>query len=154
MKYPIIVAVALLALPAAASDGHHCGLHDMNSNWVYYSVAGGANPYTLTCSLNVASGTISGMCVSSSAQSFTATGSLTVANAMTHHNDHHMQHPLKSVDPSACTITGTISYPDINLTETLTNLTITQSRDEIVGVGTNGTGLLSVTFVGSSHEHD
>jgi hypothetical protein len=152
MKYSLIAAMALLALPAAASEHHSCNLRDTSGNWVYYSVAGGASPYTLTCSLNIASGTITGKCVSSSAQSFAATGSLTVANAMTHHNEHHMEHPLKSVDPSACSITGTISYPDANLTETLTNLTVANEGGEIIGVGTNGTGLLSVTFVGSRHD--
>ena len=153
MKYPIAIAAALLALPAAASEGHHCGLHDTNGNWVYYSVASGSAPYTLACSLNIASGTISGMCVQSGGQSFSASGSLTVANAMTNHANHHLQHPLKSVDHSACSITATISYPDVNVTETLTNLTFTRSRDELVGVGTNGIDLLSVTFV-SGHGDD
>ncbi len=153
MKYALILAATLLALPAAASDDHHgnrCSLASTSGNWVYYSVAGGANPYTLTCSLNIASGTItSGMCVQSGGQSFAATGSLTVANAMTHHGNKHMEHPLKSVDRNACSITGTIDYATANLTETLTNLTLAREGDEIVGVGTNGTGLLSVTFVGS-----
>jgi hypothetical protein len=57
------------------------------------------------------------------------------------------------VDQSACSITGTINYADINLTETLTNLTITHYRDEIVGVGTNSFNPLSVTFVRSGGDH-
>jgi hypothetical protein len=145
MKYPIAVLAALVAFPAAASEGHHCGLHDANGSWVYYSVAGSPSAYTLACSFNIASGTISGMCESSGGQSFSASGSLTVANAMDRHGDHHIQHPLNLVDRSACTITGQILYPD--LTETLTNLTFTQNRDELIGVGTYGTGLLSATFV-------
>jgi hypothetical protein len=159
MKYSLILAAAIFALPAAASGTHDqdhsntpCSFLGTNGNWVYYSVAGGASPYTITCSLQIASGSISsGSCVQSGGQSFTATGSLTIANAMTHHESRHMQHPLKSVDHSACSLTGTISYPALNLTETLTNLTITHGRDQIVGVGTNGAGLLSVTFVGG-HE--
>ena len=149
MKYSLIIAAALLALPAAASEGHdRCALRDVNGDWVYYSVAGGADPYTITCSLHIASGTItSGTCVQSGGASLTASGSLAIANAMTHHQNHHMQKPLKSVDRGACSITGTITYAENNLTETLTNLTITHFRDEIVGVGTNGSGLLSVTFV-------
>jgi hypothetical protein len=87
--------------------------------------------------------------VSSGGQSFSASGSLTVANAMDRHGDHHIQHPLKSVDRSACSITGQILYPDVNRTETLTNLTFTQNGDELIGVGTYGTGLLSATFVRS-----
>jgi hypothetical protein len=158
MKYSLILAAALLALPAAASDNHDndrdiCSMRAANGNWVYYSVAGGTSPYTITCSLHVASGSITnGMCVQSGGASFTASGSLTIANAMTHHDNHHMQKPLKSVDRQACSITGTINYASINLTETLTNLTLTSEGDEIVGVGTNGTGLLSVTFVGSRQD--
>jgi len=149
MKYSLIVAAALLALPAAASEGHNrCALRDVNGDWVYYSVAGGASPYTVTCSLHIASGTITGgTCVQSGGASLTASGSLAIANTMTHHQNHHMQKPLKSVDHSACSITGTVTYAENSLTETLTNLTITHFRDEIVSVGTNGTGLLSVTFV-------
>lgn len=153
MRYSLVLAATLLALPAAASNGHddnRCSLASTNGNWVYYSVAGGASPYTLTCSLHIASGTItSGMCVQSGGASFAATGSLTVASAMTHHSNKHMEHPLKSVDRNACSITGTIDYATANLTETLTNLTLVHDGDEIVGVGTNGAGLLSVTFVGS-----
>src|ERR1700761_6356240 len=156
MKYSLILAAALFALPAAASDNHDndrdiCSMRAANGDWVYYSVAGGANPYTITCSLRVASGTITnGMCVQSGGASFAASGSLTIANAMTHHQNRHMQKPLKSVDRNACSLTGTISYGSINLTETLTNLTLAHEGDEIVGVGTNGTGLLSVTFVGTA----
>jgi hypothetical protein len=158
MKYSLILAAALLALPAAASDNHDndrdiCSMRAVNGNWVYYSVAGGASPYTITCSLHVASGTITnGMCVQSGGAALTASGSLAIANAMTHHDNHHMQKPLKSVDRQACSITGTITYAGANLTETLTNLTLANEGDEIVGVGTNGTGLLSVTFVGSRQD--
>ena len=147
MKYSIAVLAALVAFPAAASEGHRCGLHDANGSWIYYAFAGSPSDYTATCSFTIASGTISGMCVSSGGQSFSGSGSLTVANAMDRHGDHHIQHPLKSVDRSACSITGQISYPDVNRVETLTNLTFTRSGDELVGVGTYGTGLLSATFV-------
>jgi hypothetical protein len=157
MKYSLLLAAALFALPAAASEGHdRCSLRDVNGSWVYYSFAPQDN-YTITCSLQIASGTItSGSCVQSGGQSFTATGSLSIATAMTHSKNRKMQRPLKAVDQSACSITGTISYPDINLTETLTNLTITHDRDEIVGVGTNSFNLISVTFVrsGGHHEED
>jgi len=155
MKYSIILAAALFALPAAASDGNNndrnmCSMGAVNGSWVYYSVAGGTSPYTITCSLHVASGTItSGTCVQSGGASLTASGSLTIANAMTHHQNQHLQKPLKSVDHNACSITGTITYAENSLTETLTNLTLNREGDEIVGVGTNGTGLLSVTFVGA-----
>jgi hypothetical protein len=50
-------------------------------------------------------------------------------------------------NPTVCTISGSITYPEIGLTETLTNLTINHDRDLIVGVGNNGTDLISVTFV-------
>ena len=155
MKYSLILAASLLALPAAASEGHdRCSLKDTNGSWVYYSSAP-EDGYTITCSLQIASGTItSGMCVQSGGQSFTATGSLTIATAMTNAQHRHMQKPLKSVDHSACSITGSITYADINLTETLTNLTITHFRDEIVGVGTNSFHPLSVTFVRSGDEGD
>ena len=158
MKYSIILAAALFALPAAASGGNDndrdiCSMHAVNGDWVYYSVAGGTSPYTITCTLHVASGTVtSGMCVQSGGVSLTASGSLTIANAMTHHQSPHMQKPLKSVDRNACSITGTITYAENSLTETLTNLTLNREGDEIVGVGTNGTGLLSVTFVGARQD--
>ena len=46
MKYSLILAATLLALPAAAQEGHdRCSLHDTSGNWVYYSVAGGTAPY-------------------------------------------------------------------------------------------------------------
>jgi hypothetical protein len=128
-------------------------LRDTNGNWVYYSVAGGTSPYTVTCSLHIASGTISGgQCVSSTGQTLTASGSLTVAKptATTAHASQHSQHPLNSVSHSACAITGTITYAENSVTETLTNLTVAHDRQEIFGVGTNGTGLLSVTFVNSN----
>lgn len=150
MKYSILLAAALFALPAAASEGHErCSSHDLDGSWVYYSFAP-SDSYTITCSLQVASGTItSGSCVQSGGQSFSASGSLAIATAMTHHQSRHMQKPLKSVDHAACSITGTISYPDINLTETLTNLTVTHDKGEIVGVGTNDFHLISVNFVRS-----
>lgn len=155
MKYSIVLAAALFALPAAASEGHtRCSPHDLNGSWVYYSFAP-SDSYTITCSLQIASGTItSGSCVQSGGQSFSASGSLSIATALTHHQNHHIQKPLKSVDKSACSITGTISYPDINLTETLTNLTVTHHKDEIVGVGTNSFNLISVTFVRSGDDDD
>lgn len=157
MKYPLLLATALFALPATASEGHQrCMPQDLNGSWVYYSFAP-SDDYTITCSLQVSSGTItSGTCVQSGGQSFSATGSLSIATAMTNHQSRHMQKPLKSVDHGACSITGTITYADINLTETLTNLTITHDRDEIVGVGTNSFHLISVDFVRSgedSHGH-
>lgn len=150
MKYPLILAAALLALPAAASEGHQrCSPHDLNGSWVYYSYAP-LDDYTITCSLQVSSGTItSGSCVQSGGTTISATGSLSIATATTNSKHHRMQKPLKSVDQSACSITGTINYPDINLTETLTNLTVTHDKDEIVGVGTNSFHLISVTFVRS-----
>jgi hypothetical protein len=153
MKYSLILAATLLALPAAASEGHdRCSPRDLNGSWVYYSFAPSDN-YTITCSLQVSSGTItSGSCVQSGGQSFAASGSLSIANAMTHHQNRHMQKPLKSVDHAACSITGTISYADLNLTETLTNLTITHDKDQIVGVGTNSFNLISVNFVRSGDD--
>jgi hypothetical protein len=155
MKYSLILAAALFALPAAASEGHQrCSPRDLNGSWVYYSFAPSDN-YTITCSLQVASGTItSGSCVQAGGQSFSASGSLSIATAMTNHQSRHMQKPLKSVDHGACSISGTISYPDLNLTETLTNLTITHDKDEIVGVGTNSFNLISVTFVRSGGGDD
>jgi hypothetical protein len=152
MKHSLILAAALFAVPAAASEGHdRCSLHDTNGSWVYYSVANGSAPSTTTCSLQISSGTItSGTCVQSGGQSLTATGSLSIATATTNSKSRHLQKPLKSVDHGACSITGTITYSGINVTETLTNLTITHFRDEIVGVGTNGTDLLSATFVRSN----
>ena len=151
MKYSLAIGLALLALPAAASSSH-CSVRETNGSWVYYSVAGGANPYTVSCSLQIASGTItSGQCVSSDGSTLTATGSLTAAGTPgsppTHHGSLRTMRPLKTVDASACTLSGTITYATSGLTETLSNLSITHSHDEIVGVGTNGTGLLSVTFV-------
>ncbi|HEX4504123.1 MAG TPA: hypothetical protein VH722_00220 [Alphaproteobacteria bacterium] len=148
MKYSIILAAALLALPAAASEGHdRCSPRDLNGSWVYYSFAPSDN-YTITCSLQVSSGSVTGgSCVQSGGQTLTASGSISIATAMTHHQNHHMQKPLKSVDHTACSITGTITYPEINMTETLTNLTIAHDKDEIVGVGTNGFHLISVNFV-------
>ena len=150
MKYSLILVAALFALPAAASEGHQrCSPNDLNGSWVYYSFAP-SDGYTITCSLQVSSGTItSGSCVQSGGQSFSATGSLSIASAQTHAQNKRMQKPLKSVDHGACSITGTINYADINLTETLTNLTITHNKDEIVGVGTNSFNLISVTFVRS-----
>jgi len=88
--------------------------------------------------------------VSSSGQTLTASGSLTLAKTTTHHGAQHMQRPLSSVNRSVCTVTGTISYQETGVTETLTNLTIAHDREEIFGVGTNGAGLLSVTFVNSN----
>jgi len=85
--------------------------------------------------------------VSSGGQNFSASGSLTIANATDRHGNRHIQHPLKSVDRTACSITGQISYPDVNRVETLTNLTFTRNKDELIGVGTYGEGLLSATFV-------
>jgi hypothetical protein len=149
MKYLLIAAASLLALPAAASS--HCSVHEMNGSWVYYSVAGGTSPYTLACSLQIASGTItSGQCVASDGSSLTAAGSLTVATTSSsaiHHGNSRSMRPLKSVDHGACTLMGTINYSSGTLTETLSNLTVTHGKDTVVGVGTNGTGLLSVTFV-------
>jgi SRSO17 transposase len=55
--------------------------------------------------------------------------------------------PLDSVDHGACRLTGTITYSSVTLTETLSNLTATPSKDTVVGVGTNGTGFLSLTFI-------
>ena len=155
MKYSLILAAALFALPAAASGGHaRCSPQDLNGSWVYYSFAPSDN-YTITCSLQVSSGTISGgSCVQSGGQTLTASGSISIANAMTHHQNRHMQQPLKSVDHTACTITGTITYPEINLTETLTNLTIAHDKDEIVGVGTNSFHLISVNFVRNGDDND
>jgi hypothetical protein len=125
----------------------------VDGSWVYYSFAP-LDSYTITCSLQISSGTItSGTCVQSGGQSFAATGSLSIAKPQTHAQFKRMQRPLKSVDQSACSITGTINYADINLTETLTNLTITHYRDEIVGVGTNSFNPLSVTFVRSGGDH-
>jgi hypothetical protein len=162
MKYLSIIALAALAIPVAMPAQARCNLRDSNANWVYYSVAGGANPYTLTCALTIQNGTISnGQCVSSSGQSLTASGTLTLASTSDDPGHHHggddvghrsrnmSDRPLKSVDNAVCTVTGTISYPAIGLTETLTNLTISHDRDQIVGVGNNGTGLLSVTFLNS-----
>jgi hypothetical protein len=152
MKYLYALPFALLALPAAASSSH-CSVHETNGSWVYYSVAGGASPYTIACSLQIASGTItSGQCVSSDGLSHTATGSLTAtatppAAPSLHNARVRTMRPLNSVNHSACTLSGTVSYADIGLTETLSNLSVTRGKDEIVGVGTNGTGLLSVTFV-------
>ena len=148
MRYSLLVAAALLAVPSIASANSRCTTRDTNGSWAYYSVAAGTNPYTITCSLKVASGTISGgQCVSSSGQTLTASGSITVATAATAHSNRHMQHPLSSVNHTVCTITGTISYAENSLTETLTNLTIAHDRQEIFGVGTNGTDLTSATFV-------
>src|ERR1700733_13296924 len=94
MKYSLILAAALLALPAAASEGHdRCSLRDVNGSWVYYSFAP-LDSYTITCSLQIASGTItSGACVQSGGQSFAATGSLAVATAQTNSQNRHMQKP-------------------------------------------------------------
>jgi hypothetical protein len=155
MKYSLILVAALLALPAAASEGHdRCSPRDLNGSWVYYSFAP-SDSYTITCSLQVSSGTITkGSCVQSGGQSFAASGSLSIANAMTHHQNRHMQKPLKSVDHAACSISGTITYPDLNLIETLTNLTITHDKDQIVGVGTNSFNLISVNFVRSGDKDD
>ena len=151
MKYSLILAASLLAFPAAASSSH-CSVKEMNGSWVYYSVAGGASPYTLACSLQIASGTItSGQCVASDGTSLAATGSLTAAvptpPPAAHHGNAHTMRPLNSVDHGVCTLTGTITYSSGTLTETLSNLIATHSKDTVVGVGTNGTGLLSVTFV-------
>ena len=151
MKYSLILAASLLALPAAASSPH-CYVHEMNGSWVYYSVAGGTSPYTMACSLQIASGTItSGQCVSSDGSSPTVTGSFTVATPTSppaaHHGNSHPMRPLNSVNHGVCTLTGTLTYSSGSLTETLSNLTATRSKDEIVGVGTNGTGLLSATLV-------
>ena len=149
MKYLLIAAASLLALPAPASS--HCSVREMNGSWVYYSVAGGTSPYTLACSLQIASGTItSGQCVASDGSSPTATGSFTVATTSTsaaHRGSSRSMRPLNSVDHGACTLTGTITYSSGTLTETLSNLTVTRNKDTVVGVGTNGTGLLSVSFV-------
>jgi len=144
-----MLVAALLAMPSIASASSRCALRDTNGTWVYYSVAGGTSPYTITCSLQVASGTISGgQCVSSSGQTLTASGSLAVATSTpSHSSSQHMQHPLSSVKHTACSITGTITYAENGVTETLTNLTVAHDKNEIFGVGTNGTGLLSVTFI-------
>jgi len=149
MKHSLILAAALLAVPSIASANSRCTTRDTNGTWAYYSVAAGTNPYTITCSLQIASGTISGgQCVSSGGQTLTASGSLTVAaSTPTHHGSQHMQHPLSSVNHKVCTITGTITYAENSLTETLTNLTIAHDRQEIFGVGTNGTDLTTATFV-------
>ena len=155
MKYSLILAAALFALPAAASEGHQrCSPKDLNGSWVYYSFAP-SDSYTITCSLQVSSGTITGgSCVQSGGQTLTASGSISIATAMTNHQSRHMQKPLKSVDHAACSITGTITYPEINLTETLTNLTIAHDKDEIVGVGTNSFHLISVNFVRSGDDNN
>ena len=151
MKYSVLLAAALLVVPSIASANSRCTVRDANGTWTYYSVAGGTSPYTITCALQVASGTISGgQCVSSSGQTLTASGSLTVATPSAPHSGQHIQHPLISVKHTACTITGTITYAENSLTETLTNLSIAHDRQEIFGVGTNGTGLLSVTFVNAN----
>jgi hypothetical protein len=154
MKYFSVIALAALAIPFSMSAQARCNLRDSSANWTYYSVATGTNPYTLTCSLSIANGTINtGQCVSSSGQSFAATGALTLASGSDDHHHHgkdrDKQRPLDSVDHSVCTVTGTISYPSIGLTETLNNLTIAHSRDLMVGVGSNGTDLISVTFLNS-----
>jgi hypothetical protein len=152
MKYSFLLAAALLAVPSIASANSRCTLHETNGTWTYYSVAGGSSPYTITCALNIASGTISGgQCVSSSGQTLTASGSLSIATtASPHHGSQHMQRPLSAVKHTACTFAGTITYAENSVTETLTNLSIAHDRLEIFGVGTNGTGLLSVTFVNAN----
>jgi len=150
MKHSLMLAAVLLAAPSIASANSRCTTRDTNGTWAYYSVAAGTNPYTITCSLQIASGTISGgQCVASGGQTLTASGSITVATTKppSHDSAHHMQHPLSSVNRKVCTITGTITYAENSLTETLTNLTITHDREEILGVGTNGTDLTSATFV-------
>jgi hypothetical protein len=149
MKHSLLLAAALLAVPSIASANSRCTTRDTNGSWVYYSVAAGTNPYTITCSLKIASGTISGgQCVSSGGQTLTASGSLTVtATKPSAAHGKHTQAPLSSVNHTICSITGTITYAENSLTETLTNLTIAHDRQEIFGVGTNGTDLTSATFV-------
>lgn len=160
MKYLSIVALAVIAMPMAFPAHARCNLRDSNAKWTYYSVAGGTSPYTISCALTIQNGTISnGQCVSSSGQALTATGTLALATAsddpghhhggddVGHHRPNMSDRPLKSVDHAVCTVTGAISYAAIGLMETLTNLTISHDRDQIVGVGNNGTGLLSVTFL-------
>jgi hypothetical protein len=158
MKSSLILAATLMALPAAASA--HCSVHELNGSWTYYSVAGGTSPYTIACALQIGSGTItSGQCVSSDGSSLTATGSFDVAPPSTPavHKGKHGMRPLSSVKHGVCTLTGTITYSAGPLTETLSNLTVTRDKDTVLGVGTNGTGLLSVSFVNtkeSDHSED
>jgi hypothetical protein len=151
MKYLLILAATLFTLPAVALEGRdRCSLRDLDGSWIYYSLAPSDN-YAMTCSLQISSGTISsGSCVQSGMRN---AGSISIA-ASTHPQDRHMPKPLKPADQSACSITGTIkiSYPGINLTETLTNLTIADDKDEIVGVGTNSFHLISVNFVRSGDD--
>ena len=150
MKHLLMLTAALLAAPSIASANTRCTTRDTNGSWVYYSIAGGTTPYTITCSLKIASGTISGgQCVSSDGTTLTASGSLTVAatKPAVHGKKHPTQPPLSSVNHTICSITGTITYAENSLTETLTNLTIAHDRQEIFGVGTNGTGLTQATFV-------
>jgi hypothetical protein len=153
MRYLLILAAALFALPAAALEGRdHCSLRDLDGSWLYYSFAPSDN-YTMTCSLKISSGTInSGSCVQSGVQNLASSGSLSIAAS----TRAHMQKSPKSADQSACSITGTIriSYPGINLTETLTNLTIADDKDEIAGVGTNSVHLISVNFVRAGDDND
>jgi hypothetical protein len=152
MKILFIVVAALFAMPSAASEGRdRCSVRDLNGNWVYYSFSP-SDRYAITCSLRISNGTINnGSCVQSSGPSFTSSGSLSFASAPAHDQS---RRPQKTSDRAACSITGTvkINYPGINLTETLTNLTIADSKDEIVGVGTNSAHLISVNFVRSGSD--
>src|SRR3569833_1405876 len=104
MNRSLLLAAALLAVPSIASANTRCTTRDTNGSWVYYSIAGGASPYTITCSLKIASGTISGgQCVASDGTTLTASGSLTVAAAPkpTSHGK-HTQPPLSSVNHTEC----------------------------------------------------
>jgi len=148
MRHLLLLSAALLAVPSIASANTRCTTRDTNGSWVYYSIAGGASPYTITCSLKIASGTISGgQCVASDGTTLTASGSLTVTAVKPASHGKHIQAPLSSVNHTVCSITGTITYAENSLSETLTNLTIAHDRQEIFGVGTNGTGLTQATFV-------
>jgi hypothetical protein len=157
MKYLTILAATIFALPATAAEGHSdCSLRDLDGSWLYYSFAPSDN-YTMTCSLRISSGTINtGSCVQSDGRNIVASGSLSIAAAMANHRDRQLRKPLKSEDQAVCGITGTlrISYPSINLTETLTNLTIAHDKGEIAGVGTNSVHLISVNFVRSGGTDD
>jgi hypothetical protein len=152
MKYLSVLTIALLALPVVASAKSGCNVRDSNTGWTYYSVATGTSPYTISCALTVSNGTISsGQCASNDGTSLTATGTLTVASSGgSSGNSHRVPATTRTFmkkNPTVCTVTGSITYQEIGLTETLTNLTINHDRDLIVGVGNNGADLISVTFI-------
>lgn len=153
MKYLSVFAIALLALPAAASAKSGCNVRDSNTSWTYYSVAAGASPYTISCALTISNGTISaGQCASNDGTSLTPSGSLTVASSGGGSSGSNRRvaastRTFMKKNPTVCTISGSITYAETGLTETLTNLTINHDRDLLVGVGNNGTDLISVTFV-------